>query len=351
MAKAKKTKSGMWTCLVFVGKDDVGKRKYRRFTESSKREAEYQAAEYARNHRKPNCADNMKFSEAAEDYVKAKENLLSPSTIRGYRGMIRTAFPLLKDIILREIDSGDYIQRQINANAKCYSAKSIKNQFGMITAVMGYYGYMINKRSVTLKPKEKHSIPVPTQQEAEKLMAVAHQDPAIECQILLAITCSLRQSEIADLNVEDIEGNIVHVRGATVRGEHGLIHKETNKSLAGTRDVPMPKNLSQLMQERCEQRKTGKLFPLHPANVLKHLNKLEDANGLPHYTMHSLRHCFAATMHAHGVPDKYIMEMGGWSSADVLKNVYEYTFADKAKSEKAKVDSYFDSVINPDSIK
>lgn len=345
MAKAKKTKSGAWTCLVFIGRDNAGKRQYKRFTEYSKKEVEYQAAEYVRNHRKPNCADNMKFSAAAEDYVKAKENLLSPSTVRGYMGMLGTAFPFIGDVTLRELDSGNYIQRQINANAKRYSAKSIKNQFGMITAVMGYYGYTINKRSITLKPKEKHSIPVPTQQEAEKLMAVAHQDPAIECQMLLALTCSLRQSEIADLNVEDIEGSIVHVRGATVRGENGLIHKDTNKSLAGTRDVPMPKNLAQLMQERCRKVVHGKLFTLHPANVLKHLNKLEDANDIPHYTMHSLRHCFAATMHAHGVPDKYIMEMGGWSSSDVLKNVYEYTFADKARSEKARVDSYFDSKI------
>ena len=46
MAKAKKLPSGNWRVNQYIGKNKDGKRQYKSFTASSKKEAEYLAAEY-----------------------------------------------------------------------------------------------------------------------------------------------------------------------------------------------------------------------------------------------------------------------------------------------------------------
>ena len=47
MAKAKKLPSGMWRVLLYDGKDDNGKRKYKSFTAATKKQAEADAALYS----------------------------------------------------------------------------------------------------------------------------------------------------------------------------------------------------------------------------------------------------------------------------------------------------------------
>jgi integrase len=187
---------------------------------------------------------------------------------------------------------------------------------------------------------------VPTKAEAEAIMKVLV-GTDIECQALLALTCSLRQSEIAALKKSSIKGSDVTIRGARVLDEDNkLVYKETNKSAAGRRTVTMPKYLSDKIKEICKGKEPDEyLFNAYPDDVLAKFKRLLKNNGLPQYTMHSLRHCFAAIMHANNVPDKYIMEMGGWSSDSVMKKIYQYTFEDETKKAKKKVNSYFDGVM------
>ena len=64
------------------------------------------------------------------------------------------------------------------------------------------------------------------------------------------------------------------------------------------------------------------------------------------YTIHALRHSFAALLHAQNVPDKYIMALGGWSSEHVMKKVYTYTFEEETKAAKDAVNRYFDEKLN-----
>ena len=236
------------------------------------------------------------------------------------------------------------IQRQINANGRKYSAKSLRNQLGFITAVMGYFNFTVGK--ITMKPKENKSILVPTKQDAEKIMALLMTEPEIECQALLALNCSLRQSEIAALRPEDIEGNKVHIHGALVPDENNkLVYKATNKSSAGTRTVVMPEYLSNRIRAVCSDCKKGEyLFTIPPVGVLERFHRLLKSNGMPPYTIHSLRHCFAAIMHAQNVPDKYVMAMGGWSSDYVMKRIYQYTFDEEKDKAQKEANEYFDAI-------
>jgi hypothetical protein len=131
MPKAKKLPSGNWRALIYVGKDENGKRQYKSFTDSSKKKAEYAAAEYMLRHKKITDKDKLTFKEAAEAYIENKENVLSPSTIRGYKSMLKADYPLLLNVRIDHLDASDLIQKQMNINAKNHSAKSLSNQFGL----------------------------------------------------------------------------------------------------------------------------------------------------------------------------------------------------------------------------
>lgn len=79
---------------------------------------------------------------------------------------------------------------------------------------------------------------------------------------------------------------------------------------------------------------------------LARFHKLLRRNGLPPYTIHSLRHAFAAIMHAQGIPDKYVMRAGGWSSDYVLKDIYQYTFDSEAAKAEEKANKYFSRIVD-----
>lgn len=86
MATAKKLPSGRWRIQIFIRKDENGKNIMKSFTADTRWQAEKYAAEFIEN----NKAEQERFTvaQALDGYIGLKENVLSPSTIRGY-GIIR----------------------------------------------------------------------------------------------------------------------------------------------------------------------------------------------------------------------------------------------------------------------
>ena len=341
MAKARKLPSGSWRAQVYAGQDETGKRVYKSFTAPTRKEAEYLAAQWALTRKEDNRSESLTFHKAIDRYIDAKSQVLSPSTIRGYRIMQRNAFPLLSQKPIGKLQQGDMIQRQINDNARKYSAKSLRNQLGLITAVLGFHGLSVPR--VTLNPTENKTIPVPTLEDAKKIMKIL-EGSTIECQALLALTCSLRQSEIAAILPDDINGNQINIHGALVTGpENRLVYKPTPKSSAGNRIITMPDFLSDKVLMAVSNCRAGeRVFPTHPSSVLRTFKKELIESGVYPYSIHALRHCFAALMHAQGIQDRYVMEMGGWSSDHVLKRTYQYSFSEEVQRAKEEANKFFE---------
>ena len=339
MARARKLPSGAYRVLVYSHTDVVdGKpvRRYQSFTAASAAEAEFRAAEFKRRRGGGGArGGDMLWSDAVDRYIGDRSNLLSPSTIRGYRIMERNAYPLFGGLTLAQILRRGVAQRQINANAATYSVKSLRNQIGLIS----------EPQEIQLPPAVKHHIPVPTRAEAERIVALLRTEPDIECQALLALTSSLRQSEIAGLTAGDVDGNAVWVHNVLVPDEHNqLVLKEVTKTSASTRTVIVHDYLARKLEERCKACPDGYLFDMSPGQLLRRFQRLLTRNGMPPYTIHSLRHYFAAAMHAMGVADKYVEEMGGWSSDHVLRRSYQYTFEETVAEVKMRANAYFDAL-------
>ena len=125
MASARKLPSGNYRVNLFIGVDENGKRKYKSFTAPTKKEAEYQAAQFNLTRReKPKCELTVK--EAITRYIDTKNNVFSPSTVKNYRGYLRTGFTEIESIKVKDLTE-DKIQRWINDLAKSHSPKTVKN--------------------------------------------------------------------------------------------------------------------------------------------------------------------------------------------------------------------------------
>lgn len=343
MAKAKKTKNGKWTALVYVGKKADGSREYKRFTADTANEADFLAAQAKLEFKgKANAItrNNISFKEALERYIISKENVLSPSTVRGYRILQRNAFEMINLIKIKDLTEYE-MQTQMNANAAKYSAKSIKNQYGLISAVLKQNKIKLDKP--TLKKEARKEMLIPTQAQAAQILRIT-KGTNIEWQILCALLLGLRQSEILGNNpATNYENGILKIRGASVPNElNQYEYKETNKSAAGTRDILLP----EYMQHRLEELiSSGYTFKMTPSGVLKKFKRLCRNNGLPEFTIHSLRHFNASIMLMLNVPDKYAMKRLGQSSNHVLKNVYQATFSDEEIQIADTISKYIDTTL------
>lgn len=329
MAKAKKLPSGNWNVLVYAGTDSNGKRKYESFTAESKKEAEFLAAEFALT-RKNRKGGNITVQEAMLRYAESKRNVLSPATYREYLGCARRDLKLLHNVPLRELTQ-EKIQQAINVEAQSHSPKTVKNMHGILSATLAMF-LPDFKLNTTLPQKRKAQVYIPTDEDIKTLLKIVEGTP-IEVPILLAATGSLRRSEIAALTPEDIQdGGVVVSKAMVLDSEHRWVVKQP-KTQAGYRFCPLPPNV-------VKKARAG-VPTISPSQISNQFARALNASDLPKFSFHKLRHYYASALHAMGVPDKYIMQNGGWECESVLQGVYQHTLADQQEDINEQVKKRF----------
>ena len=146
MPKAKKLPSGNWRVQVYSHTDGNGKKVYRSFTGSTKKEAEFLAVQFSQNKKAARDPLNLTLGEATKRFIQSRDGVLSPSTIQGYEKILANAMPELWGIKLSALTS-DVVQGAVNRYAKepslrtgrTRSAKTVANAYGLISAVMREY--------------------------------------------------------------------------------------------------------------------------------------------------------------------------------------------------------------------
>lgn len=329
-----------------IGKTPDGKDKWKRFTgysNTSKAKAMKNAKENAEAwmmmHKADDVSSCMTLGAAFDEYIKAKENVLSPSTIRGYITIRRNCLKSIMSMSIYEITQID-VQRSINYEAAVKSPKSIRNIHGLLCAVLTMFrpDFVLHTTMPAKMPTELH---IPSNDEISKLLRFAKDtDRELYIAILLAAFGSLRRSEICALTYEDIDGCAVSINKAKVPNKDNVfIVKHKTKSAAGTRVVTLPPQvISEIMQSESA---SGEILSINPAMVTQHFTMALKRAEIPTFRFHDLRHYQASILHALGVPDKYIMERGGWRTDSTLKNVYQHTMDDKRKQVESQICDYF----------
>lgn len=339
MAKAKKLPSGNWRARAYDGMGTDGKKKYVSFTAPTKREAEFLAAEHAAKRKGASSVrEDKTLRECYDRYIEIKRNTLSPTTVLEYERSARRDFPDLMPLRLSRITQ-EAVQSAVSIMSASHSPKSVRNAHGLLSAVLRVFApdIILNTRMPQAKKSELY---VPCEAEIETLIRdIAGTE--LEKAVLLAAFGSLRRSECCALMPEDITGNVVYVHRAMVWTDAGIWDFKQPKSKAGYREITMPAFVIAKLVPREGAQRIVDLVPTSVTNFF--INAVRRA-GLPHFRFHDLRHYQASILHAMGVPDKYIMERGGWKTDSTLKNIYQHTMSDKRREVEAEIVRKFEAL-------
>ena len=336
MANAKQMPSGNWRVQVFLGTNAAGKKMKKSITAPTRWQAEMLAAEFLETVQ--TARSKFTVAQAVRGYIDSKKNVLSPSTVYCYEIILKNRLQMLMPLDIHEVDSF-VMQRAINEEAATKTRKTIAEAKNLIGAALKMYG--VNPQwNVTLPPKVPKVNELPTAEQVIRMI----RGTEIELPCLLAMWLSLRMSEVRGLQFGDIKDGVLTIqRSKLYLGTQDVI-RDLNKTFNSTRRLVVPAYIQSLIDRIPHQSETDFIVPLGYKQIKNHLTRLAKANGYQ-LTFHQLRHLNASIMLMLGIPDKYAMERGGWSSNGVLKSVYQHTFSAERKLVDERIDSFFNDLL------
>lgn len=319
MAKAKKTKSGNWRVLVYTGTVD-GKRKYRSITAPTKSEAELRAIN-AQMQKRP--SRSLTLRRAYELYIESKNAVLSASTLREYERILKTSKCPLMNRKIDEITKND-IQKEVNELSKRLSPKSVRNHYGLLTAVMSTYREDF-KFKVTLPQKIKSKVYVPEDYEIEYIKnELIAQKSWLLLPFMLGHQLGLRESEIVALTYGsfDRRKKLCNVSNAIVAGRNGQTMKAP-KSDAGYRFIPVSDEVLDLIGTG---RPKDRIVPKAAYCISTSWKRFMEKTDITYFSFHKLRYYFCSKALLKGIPKSYVVYFMGHSNDQMVNRVYEYLF-------------------------
>lgn len=337
MASARKLPSGSWRVRIYVGKKPDGTPDYKSFTADTKREAEYLAAQYNITRKeKPKC--KLTVHQAIEKYIDNKSNVLSPSTIRGYRSCLKKDYEKIGAVKVCDLDA-DTVQRFVNSFTVGHSPKTVKNVYTLLQSSVLECDPDC-QISAKLPQRQKASITIPTSEQIKALLARLERTPNVLCAVLVAAILGLRRGEICALEWGDIRGGKLHVNKAMAMTDKSTWVVKTPKTKSGTRAVALPDYLEKrLLALKQENRQDERIFHMTPNTLTDAFIDARNALGFS-FRFHDLRHYNASIMVYLGVPEVNAMERMGHSTPNMIKSVYMHIVEEKKSEVDDKISAF-----------
>lgn len=301
------------------------------FTRDTEEEA-VNAALLAMLTNKPDEAERQKalsqitIRSAIDAYINSRLNVLSPSTLKAYKSIRDNRFQNIMDLPLNaKLDW----QTVLNKEAEEVSAKTLKNCWGLIKAVLTENNIPVNHVRLPQVVNQKRPF---LQPEEIKTFVKAIEGHPYELPYLLCLH-GLRRSEMLALTKADIHDNYIHVSGSVVEGADGFVHKDTNKNTTSNRNVPI---MIPRVRELAKQSPTDILCPWHPGTIVKPLATVCKHEGITVVSLHDLRRSFASLCYHLNVSEAQTMEWGGWSDLSTMRKIYiQIAEADRLQKAEA----------------
>ena len=324
--KITQTKSGKYTAVVDVGVDQDGKRIKKRFTAETRPDLRQAVIDFKAERRR--YFVSTAFRDCLTRYIDARDGLLSPSTLHGYKSVQRSleaSYPAFMALSVGKISDRD-VQGVVAAlNREEYSPKTVRNWVGLINAVL------IEERQaparVTVPARVSSDRPIPSKGEITMMLCLMHNHP-LEIPFRLALM-GLRRGEICALTLSDLDGDVLHIHRAAVADDEGYISiKDSPKTDASNRFIQLPHDLAERIRSEgfCP-------YTLHQLSTA--FRGFLKRYKFPPYRLHDCRHFFASYCHSIGVPEADILAGGGWKTSHVMRQVYRHSLAQNAASAAA----------------
>lgn len=330
--KAKKTESGKYRVLVYLGKDKDGKQINKCITASTKKEAELLAAKAKMSY----ITDDGILSTMIESYIEEKKAVLSPNTLRSYKTMlsVRLCPYSISKVKLSRLTT-PIVQRWISELSVKYDPKTVRNTYGLFTAAVNYYGDKDFKVKLPqLIAKDNYT---PSEDDVKVLLSLV-KHPELKKGILLGAYAGLRMEEVCALTADDITGNILTINKAVVMDpEKGEVVRQT-KNNSSVRSVVIADWIVD------EMPKSGKLVNVSMAALSSAFRRLMRKSGLPHFSFHDLRHHSASQMVALGIDLQTVRERHGWSSIRTAEKHYINSIKCVKDAQTEKLMEYYNGL-------
>lgn len=329
----KKNASGEWWIQLRIGGKSM-QVKGRTASECKKRAALIKSQNAFATRKQINFGDQT-LRETIESYIAKRNNVLSPSTVRGYGIILRNRFKNYMPMKIKDIDW----QEMVNDEYEYCGRKTVKNAWGLVSAALKASKFDFDPATVgeTPKPHVKRLAIA----EIPEFIEYAKESP-YQLGFLLALN-GLRRSEIVALTYKnyDPNENVLYVRGAVVpNAEHKFVFKQENKNDTSARTVPvMIEGLSELLKAHAGS--SDRIVTCHPQTLSKAVKRLCEKNGLTIVTIHGLRHTFAAFCYHNHVPQRIIMQWGGWKDQKTLDEIYLSLYDEDIAKERDAVTRSF----------
>lgn len=330
--KARKLPSGKWFCRVRVNGQDIS------ITRDTEKEAVAEAMAIKAGIKEAEKSQKKKtLSLAIDDYIEARRNILSPSTIRGYRIIQNNRFQSMMQKDVFSVTQ-DQWQRAVNLESKRLNAKTLTNSWRFLASVIAEAtGNPIKIRLPQIVANERSWL----SPDQIPIFVNAIKGHSIEIPALLALS-SLRCSELLNIrwNDVDLDKGVLRVNGAAVCDEDGvLIRRQETKNRTSRRIVPIIPPLRDAI-ERSERH--GEYMVTMTANgIYKHINRICAENSLPLVGIHGLRHSFASLAFNLGMPEKVAMQIGGWANDQTMRRIYTHLAQEQIADHSQDLVNFF----------
>ncbi len=339
--KTKKLKNGDYSAVISLGFDENGKRLQKRITAKTISEVHRIASELL-SQKGDLKIQALTVKEAMQQYVDSHSELLEATTLRNYHEIIRNRLVNIHNIPIKELKIVD-IQIAVNIEAsKGLARRTIKNGVDLLKTTLEFYDVNLNFKKVQLpkdKPKPKNDLP-----NIAKVFSALKESP-IETYCLLAFHGCMRIGEVLGLKFSDVdfEKHILHIHRTQTVTEEGIVYRDYCKTPQSIRDVEISAELCEAVRRLKHTSDDEYIVPMTRKALYSRYARIMKSKGLP-TSFHLLRKMSASALHAYGMPDKYILYLGGWSTDNVLKSVYEGTFERERKKANQQAIACFKKI-------
>ena len=281
-----------------------------------------------------------------EDYLPYRSEMVGWKTLEGDRtncGWLVEFFG--EDKPIGDITAAD-VQRYIpwrrrhggfrgNAKRRQVKSRTIAIDLNTLRRALDYahdLGFVQAVPKVKV-PSQRGEKPAPrwhNREQMEKVLEATLQ-PRLTLLFLAAYLTGMRRGELLTREWSDVDFD---------RGEHGII-RVTHKPHIGfrvkmgrERVVPLCPRLRQRLLEVPEEDRHGYIFKYGGCRQLSYTAALRRAcirASVPVITQHGTRKTFASLAAMDGMPIATLMEIGGWSTAQVLLEIYAQVDSEHAR--------------------
>ena len=265
---------------------------------------------------------------------------LKETTAAGYRtNFERHILPSIADLKLELLDLSVLDALVDDLKAKDLSRRSIVY---VLATLSKSYSYATKRGYVSHNPLKDYDFPrVPKleyrlldHEQLDRLLAIADGTDELPA-LLLAAHYGLRRGECLGVKVEDLRGDLLHLRRTVtyIKGERVV----SSPKSGSWRTIKLMKDDVALFRSYDRARvknADGYLVrdddgkELTTGMLDKRFVRLLDAADLPRCRFHDLRHSYATIMLAHGVNPKIVSTVLGHSSVDITLDLYSHCTPD-----------------------